>query len=589
VSVLPKAVEPPQEADGQETRPGTRMQSLVLSCYLLAALAVTWRLWVDPANRVQSHTGDIDQFAWFMRYNAEAIAHGRLPALTTTAMNAPYGINLMWNAPSFLLPGILLTPVTLLAGPQTSLTLVLTLGFAGSAATMFLVLRRWGASISAAALGGALYGFSPALIHDGLSHYQVQFVVLPPLIIHMLLRIISGRGSPVRNGIWLGLLVAAQVFTGEEVLIFTAIAGAVLVAVLAASQPHAALHRARDSLIGLAAGAVVALLICGRALWVQFRGTPVTSVGPYRTGLSAVVTPSGDLLLHTRASAAAISQSPAQGAYFAYLGWPLLIVLLAATIFFWRDLKVRTTGVTFVVLELFSLGSNVLPFHGVRIPGPELPWYWLQGLPLLKAALPFRLPILADGAAAALLAFSLDRARSRATHARNWRNQGIAATVVAVVAILPVIPLPYPAASATPLPAGWQAVFARLRLAPNAPVLVVPVGYSHLPQPMRWQADTGEPGSMIGGTFLAADRNGRAKRGGRANRTKTVAYLDALWQGSSRVSPPSPAQIRADLAALRPAAVVAVTNRDSPLGRFLSRVFGPPAFQIGRLLAWRLP
>jgi len=56
----------------------------------------------------------------------------------------------MWNT-SLLLPGVLLAPVTLLAGPQVTLTLVLTLGFAGSAASLFAVLRRWGASVTAAA------------------------------------------------------------------------------------------------------------------------------------------------------------------------------------------------------------------------------------------------------------------------------------------------------------------------------------------------------------------------------------------------------------------------------------------------------
>jgi hypothetical protein len=587
VSVLPKAVESPKEADRPGARAGTTALWLVLCCYLLAAVALTWRLWADPANRVQAHTGDIDQFVWFMRYSAAAVAHGRLPALTTTAMNAPYGVNMMRNT-SFLLPGVLFAPVTLLAGPQASLTLVLTLGFAGSAASMFLVVRRWGASTSAAALGGALYGFSPALLHNGLSHYQVQFAVLPPLIIHVLLRIITGRGGPVRNGVWLGLLVAAQLFTGEEMLIFTAVAGVVLAAVLAASWPRLALRQSRAALVGLATGAGVALLICGRALWVQFHGAVAISVGAYQTSLSAFVIPSGDLLFHTRASAAAIAQSPAQGAYFAYLGWPLLIVLLAATIFFWRSPKVRVAGVTFVVLELLSLGSHVLVFHGIRIPVHLLPWYWLQGLPLLKAALPFRLPILADGAAAAVLAFSLDQARSLTPHAKSWRNAGLVATVAAIVAILPLLPLPYPAASAAPIPAGWQAAFARLHLAPEARVLVVPVGYSNIPQPMRWQADTGEPDSMIGGTFLGSDQHGRMKRGGRADRTKTAAYLDALWQGSSQVPAPSRAQVRADLASLRPAAVVAVTSPGSRLGRFLTGVFGPPTCQVGSVLAWRL-
>ena len=189
MSLVPSAVAPPPVAEHPPARTGNLAQWLIVGCYLLGALAVTWRLWADPAARAQAGDAqDVDLFAWFMRYDAIAIAHGHLPALVTTAMNAPRGINLMWNT-SFLLPGILLAPVTLLAGPQVSLTIVLTLGFAGSAASLFWVLRRWGASIGAAALGGAVYGFSPALLNSGIGHYHLQFAVLPPLIIDALLRI----------------------------------------------------------------------------------------------------------------------------------------------------------------------------------------------------------------------------------------------------------------------------------------------------------------------------------------------------------------------------------------------------------------
>ena len=161
---------------------------------------MTARLWADPAGRLQiGDPHDVDLFTWYMRYAATAISHGRLPALVTTALNPPQGVNLMWNT-SFLLPGIVLTPVTLLAGPQVSLTVVLTLSFAGSAASLFFVLRRWGASITAAALGGAVYGFSPAMINSGIGHYHLLFAVLPPLIIDALLRIVTGRGRAVRTG-----------------------------------------------------------------------------------------------------------------------------------------------------------------------------------------------------------------------------------------------------------------------------------------------------------------------------------------------------------------------------------------------------
>src|ERR1700760_212745 len=115
-------------------------------------------LWRDPASRlVAGNSFDTDQFAWYFRYDATAVAHFRLPALTTDGMNAPQGISVMWNT-FMLLPGVLLAPVTLLAGPQVSLTVVRPAGCAGSAFAMIAVLRRWGCGIPAAALGGGVYG-----------------------------------------------------------------------------------------------------------------------------------------------------------------------------------------------------------------------------------------------------------------------------------------------------------------------------------------------------------------------------------------------------------------------------------------------
>jgi hypothetical protein len=48
---------------------------------------LTWRLWADPASRAQiiaangiSH--DVDLFAWFVRYDATAVAHEHLLLVT---------------------------------------------------------------------------------------------------------------------------------------------------------------------------------------------------------------------------------------------------------------------------------------------------------------------------------------------------------------------------------------------------------------------------------------------------------------------------------------------------------------------------
>jgi hypothetical protein len=647
VSLVRRAARPlreaawPRQATERDRTParGRAATWLVLGCYLLGAVALTWHLWADPAGRAQVVPGrgvshDIDLFAWFLRYEATAIAHGRLPDLVTTALNAPQGVNLMWNT-SFLLPGVVFAPLTLAIGPQATLTVLLTLGFAGSAATMFWVLRRWGASLAAAALGGAVFGFSPALRIAAVGHYHLQFAVLLPLIIDALLRLVTGRGRPVRTGAWLGLLTAAQLFIAEETVALTAMAGVVIVVVLAASRPRAVPGRLHAAVTGLAAAAVVLLVTAGYPLWVQFHGPLAEHGSPWKPGHfrnrpgDFVNGPSG-VLLHSQATVAYLSQHAVRMVeYFAYLGWPMLVVLVLAAVCFWRDLRVRALALAFVVLELLSLGSRTVVVGGLHIPATLMPWHYLQGLPLLSQSLPNRFSLLADGAAAVVLAFSLDLAWGRATGraapaadapaadapaahapatsaahapatpaapdtapatagppppapAPAWRKA--AAVALIALAIVPIIPLPLQTAAVIATPAGWQQAFARLRLASGARVLVVPL---QPPTVMRWQADTGVPGSVIGGYCIApTPGTGQAELCG-SGRKPTADYLNDLWLGQPGAVAPSIAQLRSDLRYWRPAAIVAVTSRDSRLGRYLSNVFGRPALQDGSVLAWR--
>jgi hypothetical protein len=420
VSVIPSAVKHSPLAERPWPRARPRVAWLIPCGYLAGALVLTWRLWAHPAGAMTSgNDKDIDQYAWFLRYAASAVAHRHFPALVTTALNAPRGVNLMWNT-AFLLPGMLLTPVTLLAGPQVSLTVVLTLSIAGSAASLFWVLRRWGASRAGAALGGALYGFSPAVVNSGIGHYNFAFAVLPPLIIHAGLRTITGRGNPVRSGALLGLLLAMQVFIGEELLADTAVAGLVLAAAVVLSQPLAVPGRVRDCALGAGTAAAVALLIAGHALWVQFRGPlheHAVLTGSSSGNLALFVEPSASMLFHSPSSAAfvirhSISYNLAEA--LAYLGWPLIVTLLAAGIWYWRDPKVRAAAITWAVVELCSLGGGPLHIDGFRLSGSFLPYHWLQGLPAMAELLPQRFCIVGAGAAGAVLAFALDRARSAA-------------------------------------------------------------------------------------------------------------------------------------------------------------------------------
>ena len=615
----------------------SRSTRLTLASYLIAAIAVTWRLWLDPASRaVPGNPFDADLFAWYMRYAADAVAHGHLPALVTSALNAPNGVNLMWNS-SMLLPAVLVAPVTLLFGPQVSLTLLTTIGFAGSAAAMFGVLRRWRVSPSAAALAGGVYGFSPALLQSAIGHYDLQLAILPPLIIDAMLRLAAGplasasqpasepaavtepatnsqanlawpsRLPPhVRTGLTLGALLAAQLFISEELALTTVLTGLLLVACLATGYPRQAVRRARSAVVGLASAMVATLALAGWGLWVQFFG-PLTQSGTpfthdfYVNDLSNFVTPSGYLLFHTQVSAAAAALYRGQAPeYLAYLGWPLIIVVTLTAAVFWLRPFVRALGGTAAILVLLSLGGYPL-VAGASHTSWLLPWHWLETLPLAGSVLPDRLSILIDGLVAALLAVLLDLVRTKLR--AKEPSVSVLAGVWAVLVCLPLVPLPLPAAPVTPLPSGWATVLTELRLAPDARVLVVPVPDAHLTAAMRWEADTSQQYALVGGYFIGPAWNGTAYVDGNGS-AATSKFLNQLWAAGLRPGSalqvmtagivfgapvqPAASQVSGDLAAWHLSAVVAVTSRGSALASYLTSLFGLPAASAGGTIAWRV-
>jgi hypothetical protein len=565
--------------------------------YLLISLALTWRMWANPTGTVPTNgtsnvSADIYINAWFMRYTATALGHGHLPTLVTTALNAPQGVNAMWNT-SMLLTSAVLAPLTLAAGPIASLTVLLTLGFAGSATSLYAVLRRWGVGPAGAGLGGAIYGFSPAMLVAAEDHYHLQFAVLPPLIVSALLRLATGRGRGVRTGIWLGLLVAAQVFIAEELLVDTALAGATALVVLAACRPSLVLGKIGRAAAGLGIAGAVTFLLAGHALWVQFHGPLAETGSPWHLGRygnppTEFVTAPYAVVFHGDFTQFLATNRQFRVESYAYLGWPLLGLIAATTIFCWRDLRIRVAALTFALIELFSLGAHAISLGGLRIPGTLLPWHWMRHVPLVSQALPQRLSILADGAAAAVLAFGVDRVVASAAGASAWRRPAIAGA--AVIALLPVIPRPVPGAVASSSPLGFRAAVAALHLRPGAPVLVLPPVKGLA---MEWQATSGSAISLVGGYCIVPDSSGHAVECDTykvlsPDEQLTLIRMDLLSLNKHGHFDPPAVAMAATITGLRPAAVLAAARGNSLLGRYLTTFFGPPTVRSGQMLGWRL-
>ncbi len=259
--------------------PARRLDLAALAVYVLGALWVTAHGWVHPTARVLGlRRGDVLFNEWMLANAAHAVTHLENPFFTTL-QNAPNGVNLMTNI-GLQLPGVVLTPLTLIAGSTISYLFLITVNlFATAYAWYFVLSRRVVTSRVAAFAGGLFCAFAPALVSNTNGHPHITAQWLVPFIVWEVLALATPDRKPWR-GVVLGVLIAAQILVSEEVLLMTAVGMAVALATYVAFRPKAALEVARPFLSGLGVAALVAAVLCAYPLWMQFFG-PL-----HRTGTS---------------------------------------------------------------------------------------------------------------------------------------------------------------------------------------------------------------------------------------------------------------------------------------------------------------
>jgi hypothetical protein len=550
--------------------------------YLLAALFLTARLWTDPAHRmVAGNPHDTDLYTWWLAWIAHQLSGGHF-SLITHAMNAPTGVNAMWNT-SLLLPGVVLSPITLLAGAQVSYNLLLFGGIAGSAYTAHrLLLRHAGVSWWPALAGGALYGFSPAMVHASIGHVSLVFAPLVPLLISATLDAVTNRVSPIAGGFRLGALASAQLLTGEELLFDTAFLTALLLVLLAICRPHSVVRALRSLGLAIWASLALVLTVAGYPLWIQLHGPLTQHASPLledytKVDLSEFVTPSQMMLFHTHHSAAAaLAIGPNREEYLGYLGWPLLFFLVVATVLLWRNLPARLAAVMAAATITFSLGEHLkFHTHQTRIP---MPWNLAMHLPLSSDVAVARFALFTPLAAGVLLAIALTR----------LQKHRVAAVLIAVAIVTPLVPRPFQTQRVTTTPATFVAAAKGLQR--GSTVLVLPFPDANFTDPMRWQASTGFRYAMPGGYFIGPAWDGRGYIGGDVARASTT-LLRAIADGShpAQLTSSERQTLETDLVYWHVSAVVlGPGNGDASLAQALTGVLGPPQTSSNSTEIWLL-
>jgi hypothetical protein len=529
-----------------------RIQLRMLLAFLGLAVLLLGSTWLSPTTRILGGgVGDPGIFTWSLRWTPFAIGR-QISPLFSDYLNHPDGVNLMWNT-WVPLPGLLLSPLTLLFGPVLTFNVLVTLAYGLSAWSAYLAIHRYVPSHGAAACGGLVYGFSPAMV--GHSHHpNLILILLLPWLFVLLDEILDRqRGSPVWLGAGLGGVAAAQLLTGAEVFAGMVLLGLVLLVLLVAANRQSLRDRDRGLYAGtaLAVSVVVFELLVAWPLRAQIAGparvhADLTEEVRGSSDLLALVTPSR---LSAIAPEAAIRLGDQFiGAKEIYLGIPLLLVVtLVATRR--RTPVVRVASVMLLVGLVLSLGSR-LRVGGLVTPVP-LPWTVVESLPVLWHMVPARLALFTALFAGLLLAVALEDLWTG-----GWRRRvlAVAAAVLALAFLVPSAPLPSAPVVATPPFFTGAAVTTLPR---DGVALVVPFPQKGRDnEAMVWQAQAGMWFKMPGGYFVGPGPDGGTLRD--APPTTTSQILGRIRRGGRppELTPALRLRIAADLARWRVASVV---------------------------------
>ena len=481
-----------------------------IAIYALLSLAGNLTSWLHGAGQWLPcrGCGDTGQEVWFLASGAHAAAHLENP-LRTTWINAPRGMDLA-DTTSMPLVGIASAPITWLFGPIATFNVVFSFSFFASATTAMLAAKRWVRWLPAAFVAGLLYGFSPYMVGQGYGHLFLLLTFAFPLMLIVLDEILARQRRPWwADGLALGALVVVQLGISVELIVDALILMVVGLVLLAATSWRAVPAKAPHALRALVLAGVVSL---PALLWYYetTRTGPGHISGPIHsisllsglaTNVLGTVLPTTSQVVnfgHSAWASSFVALTPASGTIVAdvtengaYLGIPLLLLLLGGLVLRRRDYVMRFFALMALVCFVVSLGPNL--HVGNAAYHLAMPFRLFLHFSVLDNAIASRWSLFVWLFVSIMAALTLERCRypERASrrHGAPVKRPLLAASLVlmatSVVSLVP--PWPYAALSAAWVPAWFQSP-AEQRVPEGSALLTYPVPSTNFAYPMMWQS-----------------------------------------------------------------------------------------------------
>ena len=514
---------------------------------------------------------DAAQFMWALAWWPHAIAHGLNPFVTNVIW-APYTVDL---ARATTVPGaaLVVAPITALAGPLVSYNVLSLLAPVLSAWFAYRLCLYLTGAHAASILGGYLYGFSAYELGHLTGLLHMTFIFTPPAAVLLTLMRLDQVITVRRYVILLTVVLVVALSVSTEMFVTSTCMGAVALAAGWAFG-SADLRRRIVGLLPAVVGAYAAMAIIGAPFlyYALFRGSA------YATGWGAaypadalnfvvptVITWVGG---HKFASVSNgfIGNFSENGAY---LGWPVVIIVVAFGVQRWRTRSAKVLLAILSVAVVWSLGERL--YIGGH-PAIRLPWSLLDGLPVLDQVIPVRIAVYTALICAVIVAIWV--ARGAGTPAVRWGLAILAAVLVipdtgAVAPGTDVLLLSQPVSQ----PAFFTTDLYRRYL--HRGELVLPIPYAENGPSMLWQGTTGMYFRLASGYFGTVPASYASE--------PIVPQLVANAPG-----PSAPEQLGAMLVSRRIGAIVAEPSEIGPWRQVIAELHLKPV-AIGGVLLYPVP
>ena len=386
-------------------RPRARQAALLLG-FIVAGAAVTWRLGRIPlagylvAGRLPS-TRDTASYVWGFWWMAHQVTHLANPWFTGL-MAAPAGVQLGFHT-VMPLPGLLLTPVTLIFGPSASYNLVVLITPGLLSYATYRAARLWLPSATGAIAAGAFFGLSAMLTEQAWYHLNIALgAVFLPMALEASVRLRRTPGR--RQGIILGLVMGAAVLTDQESAVLAAIVTGLALLPWLVYRPSWA--KLRPAALAVGIGAVLAspqiIAMIQEITLAHARGglaidphLLAVSYKQYGIGLPGMFTPTPRVADFGLARLAGPFLHGRDNEGMPMFGTVLTVLALFGLAVSWRRRSAWLLAALWAGCAALALGTSLwigmhqylplaLTWHGVRVSA-LMPYTWFVRLPGLSS------------------------------------------------------------------------------------------------------------------------------------------------------------------------------------------------------------